>query len=66
MDISRNKTLETIEDISAVSEETSSCSDHVSAAVVKQLNAIKDLDSSAGQLRIKADSLIELLGSFQL
>lgn len=66
MDISRNKTLGTIEDISAVSAETSACSDNVSTTVVKQVNSIKDLDSSAKQLRIKADSLIEILGSFRL
>lgn len=66
MDGSRNKMLETIEDISAVSAETSNCSDNVSATAVKQVNAIKDLDSSANQLRIKADFLIEILGSFRL
>lgn len=66
MDESRNKTLGTIEDISAVSAETSACSDNVSTTVTKQLNAIKDLDSSAKQLRTKADFLVEILGSFQL
>lgn len=66
MDISRNKTLETIEDISTVSAETSSCSDNVSETVAKQVNAIKDLNSSAKQLRIKADFLVEILGSFRL
>lgn len=66
MDISRNKTLGTIEDISTVSAETSSCSDNVSATVAKQVDAIKDLNSSAKQLRIKADFLVEILGSFRL
>lgn len=66
MDISRNKTLGTIEDISAVSEKTSECSENVSLAAAKQSDAIKDLDSLAKQLRIKADFLVEILGSFQL
>ena len=66
MDISRNKTLGTIEDISAVSAKTSECSENVSLAALKQSDAIKDLDSLAKQLHTKADFLVEILGSFQL
>lgn len=66
MDNSRNKTLGTIEDISAVSAETSACSDNVNSTVEKQVSAIKDLDVSAKQLYEKADFLIEILGSFKL
>lgn len=66
MDTSRNKTLGTMEDISAVSAETAACSDNVSITVQKQESAVKDLDESAKQLRTKADFLIEILGSFQL
>lgn len=66
MDISRNKTLGTIEDISAVSAKTSECSENVSLAATKQSDAIKDLDSLAKQLRTKADFLVKILGSFQL
>ena len=66
MDNSRNKTLGTIEDISAVSAETSACSDNVNSTVGKQIPAIKNLDVSAKQLYEKADFLIEILSSFQL
>ena len=66
MDISRNKTLGTIEDISVVSAKTSECSENVSLAALKQSDAIKDLDSLAKQLHTKADFLVEILGSFQL
>lgn len=66
MDTSRNKTLGTMEDISAVSAETAACSDNVSVTVQKQESAVKDLDESAKQLRTKADFLVEILGSFQL
>lgn len=66
MDASRNKTLGTIEDISAVSAETSACSDNVNVTVEKQVSAIKNLDVSAKQLYKKADFLIEILGSFKL
>ncbi|MFG6393372.1 MAG: hypothetical protein K1W24_04185 [Lachnospiraceae bacterium] len=66
MDNSRNKILGTIEDISAVSAETSACSDNVNSTVEKQVSAIKDLDTSAKQLYEKADFLIEILSSFKL
>lgn len=66
MDISRNQTLSAVEDISAVSAETSACSDNVSTTVKKQENAVNDLDKSAKQLQIKADFLVEILSSFQL
>lgn len=66
MDNSRNKTLGTIEDISAVSAETSACSNNVNLTVEKQVSAIKNLDVSAKQLYEKADFLIEILGSFKL
>ncbi len=63
---SRNKTLGTIEDISAVSAETSACSDNVNLTVEKQVSAIKKLDVSAKHLYEKADFLIEILSSFKL
>lgn len=66
MDASRNKTLGTMEDISAVSAETAACSENVSVTVQKQESAVKELDGSASQLRTKADSLVEILDSFQL
>ncbi|MFG6329544.1 MAG: methyl-accepting chemotaxis protein [Lachnospiraceae bacterium] len=66
MDTSKNKTLGTIEDISAVSAETSACSENVSITVQKQEDAVGDLEGPAKQLQAKADSLIEILGSFQL
>lgn len=66
MDNSRNKTLGTIEDISAVSAETSACSDNVNSTVEKQVSAITNLDVSAKQLYEKADFLIEILSSFKL
>ena len=66
MDTSKNKTLGTIEDISAVSAETSACSENVSITVQKQESAVGDLEGPAKQLQAKADSLVEILGSFQL
>jgi len=66
MDTSKNKTLGTIEDISAVSAETSACSENVSITVQKQEDAVGDLEGPAKQLQAKADSLVEILGSFQL
>lgn len=66
MDTSRNKTLGTMEDISAVSAETAACSENVSITVQKQESAVKDLDESAKQLMAKADFLVEILGTFQL
>lgn len=66
MDHSRNKTLGTIEDISAVSAETSACSNNVNLTVEKQVSAIKNLDVSVKQLYEKADFLIGILSSFKL
>ncbi|MCI9079638.1 MAG: methyl-accepting chemotaxis protein, partial [Lachnospiraceae bacterium] len=66
MDTSKNKTLGTIEDISAVSAETAACSENVSITVQKQESAARDLEEPAKQLQAKADFLVEILESFQL
>ncbi|MCM1282989.1 MAG: methyl-accepting chemotaxis protein [Muribaculaceae bacterium] len=62
----RNQTLSAIESISAVSAETAACSTSVYDAAGTQLKAIQDLDHASQQLAGKADSLLELLSTFQV
>ncbi len=64
MSSSRSETLEAIEGISAVSAETAACSTSVYSSADSQMEAIKDLDQAASQLRQRADNLVEILGTF--
>lgn len=64
MNTSRTGTLEAIEGISAVSAETAACSSSVYSTAGTQLDASQELDKAAGQLRERADKLVEILASF--
>jgi methyl-accepting chemotaxis protein len=64
MNSSRSQTLEAIEGISAVSAETAACSTSVYSSAGSQMNAIKDLDQAAQDLRERADRMVEILGTF--
>jgi methyl-accepting chemotaxis protein len=64
MNSSRSETLEAIEGISAVSAETAACSTSVYSSAGSQMNAIKDLDQAAQDLRERADRMVEILGTF--
>jgi methyl-accepting chemotaxis protein len=66
MNSSRSETLEAIESISAVSAETAACSSTVYSSAGSQLDAIKDLDQAAQDLRERADKLVDVLGTFSV
>ena len=61
MEGARAMTLESVENISAVSAETAACSVSVSETVESQNNAIYDLDTAANTLSTKSAQLTELL-----
>jgi methyl-accepting chemotaxis protein len=58
--------LDAIESISAVSAETAACSGSVHSSAGSQLDAIKDLDRAAQDLRERADRLTGALASFSV
>ncbi len=64
MEGARAMTLESIENISAVSAETSACSVSVAETVESQNDAIYDLDTAANTLSNKSSQLTELLKKF--
>ncbi|MBQ9699758.1 MAG: methyl-accepting chemotaxis protein [Lachnospiraceae bacterium] len=64
MEGARAMTLESVENISAVSAETAACSVSVSETVESQNNAIYDLDTAANTLSTKSAQLTELLEQF--
>jgi methyl-accepting chemotaxis protein len=66
MNRSRTQTLDAIESISAVSAETAACSGSVHSSAGSQLDAIKDLDRAAQDLRERADRLTVALTSFSV
>lgn len=66
MNTSRSETLEAIESISAVSAETAACSNEVYSTAGTQLDAIKELDGAAQNLRSRADELVGVLGTFKV
>lgn len=64
MEGARAMTLESIENISAVSAETAACSVSVAETVDSQNKAIYDLDTAANTLSNKSSQLTELLTRF--
>ena len=64
MEGARAMTLESIENISAVSAETAACSVSVAETVESQNTAIYDLDTAANTLSNKSSQLTELLARF--
>lgn len=64
MESARAMTLESVENISAVSAETAACSLSVGETVDSQNNAIYSLDAAANTLSAKADQLTDLLAQF--
>ena len=52
--------------LSAISEETSAASSNVAATAVTQLDSVKDLDSAASNLAMRAEELTKLLEQFTL
>ena len=66
MNSSRAQTLNAIEDISTVSNETSMRSSVVNESVSKQYQAGSDLENAADELRARADKLVEILGTFEV
>jgi methyl-accepting chemotaxis protein len=66
MEQARVTTLEAIESISAVSEETTACSLTVSTAAEKQLDAVTQLDTAANQLLSHAKNLEDAINRFNI
>jgi len=64
MESARAMTLESVENISAVSAETAACSLSVGETVDSQNDAIYSLDAAANTLSAKADQLTDLLAQF--
>ena len=64
MEGARAMTLESVENISAVSAETAACSVSVAETVESQNKAIYDLDTAANTLSNKSSQLTELLKQF--
>ncbi|MCD7708532.1 MAG: methyl-accepting chemotaxis protein [Clostridiales bacterium] len=66
MNGARNETLVAIESISAASTETAACSTSVYDAAGTQVRAIEDLNAASQQLAANADSLLDILTTFQV
>jgi len=66
MNQSRNQTLQAIEGITNVSNETSQNSSIVNESAKKQFVAGEELESAANELRSRAESLVEILGTFEV
>lgn len=66
MEISKNKTLEAIESISAISQETATSSENVSTSAKTQVEEAARLYNSADELRKKANELETAIQIFQV
>lgn len=66
MNASRVETLQSIESISMISNDTIACSGEVNSATGTQVAAIDNLDVAAGQLEDKAAELLKMLANFKI
>lgn len=66
MNYSRNQTLNAIEEITNVSNETSQNSSIVNESAQKQYIAGEELENAASELRSRAESLVTILGTFEV
>lgn len=67
-DIEKNKniTLEAMESISAIAEETAAVSEEINSSAVKQMDAVKTLNKSVEELENGAENLKEAMDVFQV
>ena len=66
MERARSSTLEAVESISAISEETTACSITVSESAEKQLGAVTHLEQAATQLLSRAKDLDKSINLFKI
>lgn len=66
MERARSSTLEAVESISAISEETTACSITVSESAEKQLGAVTHLEQAATQLLSRARDLDKSINLFKI
>ncbi|MFT4146443.1 MAG: methyl-accepting chemotaxis protein [Mobilitalea sp.] len=66
MEKARSSTLEAVESISAISEETTACSITVSESAEKQLDAVTHLEEAAIQLLTRAKDLDKSINLFKI
>lgn len=66
MDRTRSITLEAIQEISAVSEQTAACATSVTDVVGKQLEEVEDLSQNSERLSASAEELQQAIGQFKI
>lgn len=66
MDRTRSITLEAIQGISAVSEQTAACATSVTNVVGKQLEEVEDLNQNSERLSASAEELEQAIGQFKI